>query len=319
MERNPTVSVVIPSHNMGDILPDAIESVLKQTYKDYEIIVIDDGSEDSTREIVEKYCGMGVRYYYQKNSGVAAARNSGIQRSKGYFVAFLDADDLWMPKKLELQMKAIQELNVGAMGCGYSFVDCTSGHHYSEIVRKNFPNRETLYKNLCISQIIPACSSGILIKKDYFRVVGYFNEALMIAEDWELWLRIAKTYDIKFVEQPLVLLRVNHGKPSYRVPSNEELFVGKVIREQVPKKYQSKAFAALYARLGRSCLASLDKKRGVGYLIRSIFLHPFPIYPRDQENVYKFPQIWRYYLLLKSFTPDVLIKAIRSWYLFRHK
>ena len=314
MEMHPTVSVVIPSFNMGNLLPDAIESVFNQTYKDYEIIVVDDGSQDDTKERVDKYRARGVKYIYQKNSGVASARNVGIFQSKGQYVAFLDADDLWLPDKLELQMKALKELNVGAVACGYKVIDYMSGRTLSEIVRKNYPTREDLYQSLCISQIIPACSSGVLLKKSYFQDVGCFSEALPIAEDWELWLRIAKKYDIKFVEQPLVLIRINLTKPSYRVASNEEIFVSKVIEGHVPDKYKSKAYAALYARLGSGCMAGQDKRGGARYLLRSILIQPFHIYPKDQKNVYKYPQIWRYYLLMMSIVPEALRNVMKKWY-----
>lgn len=318
MDVKPRVSVVIPSFNMGELLSDAIESVLHQTYKSYEIIIVDDGSTDNTREIAEKYLAKGVRYHQQKNQGVAAARNAGIRLSKGEFVAFLDADDLWLPDKLELQMDAINEFNVGIIACGYRLIDYVSGSSLSEVVRKNYSGREELYKTLCISQIIPACSSGMVIKTDYFRTVGYFDEALRIAEDWEIWLRLAERYEIKFVELPLVVLRVNIKKPSYRVISNEEIYVRKVIEKRVPLRYRAKSYAALYARLGRSSLASRDRRRGMGYLLRSILWHPFRIYPRDSKNEYKYPQIWRYYLLIKSLAPGTIIKALKSVYPLPH-
>ena len=124
-----------------------------------------------------------------------------------------------------------------------------------------FPDKEDLMKSLYISQIIPACSSGVVINMDCFREVGYFNETLKIAEDWELWLRIARSYEIKFVEQPLVLIRVNLEKPSVRVTANEELFVSKVIEDQVPKKYRAKAYAALYARWRATAYQDLIKEK----------------------------------------------------------
>jgi glycosyltransferase involved in cell wall biosynthesis len=262
---------------------------------------------------------MGVRYVYQKNSGVASARNVGIFQSKGQYVAFLDADDLWLPDKLELQLKALKELNVGAVACGYKVIDYISGRTLSEIVRRNYPSRENLYQSLCISQIIPACSSGVLINKSYLKDVGCFSEALPIAEDWELWLRVAKKYDIKFVEQPLVLIRINLTKPSFRVASNEEIFVSQVIEGHVPDKCKKKAYAALYARLGSGCMAGLDKKGGARYLLRSILIQPFRIYPKDQKNVYKYPQIWRYYLLMMSIVPEALRTVIKRWYRYFQK
>lgn len=319
MQRIPNVSVVIPSFNMGDLISDAIESVLHQTYDHFEIIVIDDGSDDNTREVVKRYSGIGVRYFYQANSGPASARNTGIRLSRGEFVAFLDADDLWLPDKLECQMKAFRKLNIGMIACGYKLVDYSSGRTWSEIVRHNFPSKEDLMKSLYISQIIPACSSGVVINMDCFREVGYFNETLKIAEDWELWLRIARSYEIKFVEQPLVLIRVNLEKPSVRVTANEELFVSKVIEDQVPKKYRAKAYAALYARLASNCLSRLDKRKAVNYLLRSIFLNPYRIYPRDKKNKYMFPHIWRYYLLIKSFVPEGILRTIKFEHLLSHK
>jgi glycosyltransferase involved in cell wall biosynthesis len=116
---NPSVSVVIPTFNRASCLPEALETVFAQTYKNHEIIVVDDGSTDTTSSVVAKYGGR-VRYIYQQNAGVAAARNAGVRMARGDWIAFLDSDDEWLPRKLEIQMRDLEE-NPRAVG---HMVDC---------------------------------------------------------------------------------------------------------------------------------------------------------------------------------------------------
>src|SRR5690349_3602213 len=105
----PKVSVIIPTYNRAQFIARAVDSVLEQTYKDFEIIVIDDGSSDNTQEILKAYEGK-IRYVYQQNKGISAARNRGIQEAKGEYIAFLDSDDVWKPEKLSVQV-AILDVN----------------------------------------------------------------------------------------------------------------------------------------------------------------------------------------------------------------
>jgi glycosyltransferase involved in cell wall biosynthesis len=312
MTKRPFVSVVIPSFNMAAYLPDAVNSVLNQTYRNYELIVVDDGSTDNTAEVVDSFSNK-VNYQYQENSGVSVARNQGIQLAKGDYIAFLDADDLWSPVKLERQIEALNRFpNLGLVGCGYTVRDLSCTHMLSEIIRRNYPSREQLYEALSISQIIPGCASGVLIKKQCFDHVGLFDPTLKIGEDWDMWLRIVSKYDAFFVEKILVTIRQSYSKTSIRTPSHEEMFVSKVIEKSVPRKYQKRAYAALFARLGSNDLTANRGVEGRKHLVESIRFYPFRIFPPDRKNTYSYPKIPRYYLLFKSFFPDPVNRLLKA-------
>ena len=297
---NPLISVIIPAYNMADYLPDTIQSVLDQSYKNTEIIVIDDGSTDNTQEVIKRF-KQDVSYYYQDNSGPSASRNRGLEIAKGKYVAFLDADDLWLPNKLEMQVSNIlSDPNIGIVGCGYSISDADGKTIRLNVVRKNYKNHEKLLMALSIYQIIPGSSSGVLIPKECFEKVGVFDVSLKIGEDWDMWLRIAKEYKVVFVEDVLVIIRKNIAKPKYRTATNEEKYVTMLIEKSVPLKYKKRAYAALYGYLGSMYLTMLQRKLARSYLARSIKKHPFFVFPMDITNEYDFPKVSRYYLLLKS-------------------
>lgn len=193
------ISVVIPTYNHARWLPESIESALNQTLKPYEIIVVDDGSKDDTREVVGRF---PVKYVYQQNAGLSAARNKGIEVASGDWVALLDADDVWLPTKLERQAQAITGEEVCYCATLRFFEDghtdepeCFFGEEAMRILRHhNF--------------IDP---SSVLAKRDAFLRVGGFNKSMPAGEDWEMWLKLAQTS--RFVGVPERMLR-------YRVLGN---------------------------------------------------------------------------------------------------
>lgn len=177
MRNFPRVSVIIPVYNCERYLSEAIESVLAQTYKMLEIIVVDDGSTDKTAEIVKKF-DSSVHYCYQENSGCGAARNRGIELAQGNFFAFLDADDVWQEDKLMLQMNAFKK---------DPELDIVFGHvkqfHSPEL------DERMKAKLHCPSELMPGIApSTVLIKRDVFLSVGLFETNLKIAEfaDWHV-------------------------------------------------------------------------------------------------------------------------------------
>ena len=212
MVNNPLVSIVIPAYNMEKFIFDAIVSCLNQTYQNREIIVIDDGSIDGTKSVVGEF-GKSVSYYYQNNTGVSAARNHGIRKAKGSYVSFLDADDIWLPAKLEKQISAIKiNPSIKAMSCGYAIMDETGKILMPGLIRFNYKCKEELYRALSICQIIPGSSSGIIAEKKCIEKAGSFYEKLFIGEDWDMWLRIANIVQIHFIEDVLVFLRAREKK-----------------------------------------------------------------------------------------------------------
>lgn len=300
MRGKPTVSVVIPSFNMARFVRDAVESALNQTYTDFELIVVDDGSNDDTEHILQPYRGR-ICYFKQANSGVSAARNRGIELARGQYVAFLDADDLWLPDKLELQMQAFdRQKDLALVACGYSVRRSDGKTVMRNVVRKNYPTRTELFKALSICQLIPGCASGVMIKKKCFSEVGVFDTTLMMGEDWDMWLRVISQYGAYFVERILVVIRMTYDEKVNQAPeTTEELSVRLVIDKTVKTEFKNKALAALYARLGSKALSKGNVNQAFKYLTHSITINPGLIYPLDFRNKYQYPKVWRFYLCAK--------------------
>jgi glycosyltransferase involved in cell wall biosynthesis len=180
------VSVIIPAYNRALIIGRAIESALSQTHPPAEIIVVDDGSEDQTQEIVRTF--PGVRYIRQANTGAAQARNNGVELAGCDYVAFLDSDDLWVHQKLEMQMELIEHLKVPILGSRKRYV-----HERSRLSLDVDPRGQGLHyinfqRQLKRTWLSP---STVICHKGYFQSFGGFDNRLRIAEDWDLWLRIA--------------------------------------------------------------------------------------------------------------------------------
>ena len=216
------VTAVIPAFNYARFLPRAIESVLSQTYREIECIVVDDGSTDNTSEVLARY-QTRVRAIAQNNRGLSAARNTGIHAAAGEFIAFLDADDLWLPAKIAEQLAAFQaQPNLGAIGCGAELVDAAGVHirflDYAQrhpVLHESW-NQVSQFRAVALRQFwVSASGSGALIPKRTFEDVGVFDETLRAAEDWDMWLRIAAKYPIFNVDDVLVRI-FQHGSSSFR-------------------------------------------------------------------------------------------------------
>jgi len=204
-DRVPTVSVIIPTYNRAYLLGRAIQSVLDQTYQDFEVIVVDDASSDNTEEVVKSFNDERIRYIrHVKNKGEAAARNTGIKIARGEYIASHDSDDEWLPEKLEKQMKVFEtvSLDVGVVYTGFwrvkgnkrtyiplSRVTKKDGYIYGELLKGNFVGTPTT-----------------LIKRVCFERAGMFDERLPHLVDWEMWLRISKIYRFKCITEPLVIV-----------------------------------------------------------------------------------------------------------------
>lgn len=204
----PEVSVIIPTYNRGAYVAQAIESVLAQKYKDYEIIVVDDGSTDDTGERVIKY-GDRVRYIHQENRGPSAARNTGILHAKGKYIAFCDSDDRFLPGKLEKQMEYIRS----HPKCRFLYTWYYNVNDRGKITKLRKPlrcrSREQLQYCL-LTRKFTIRTSTVLVHKSCFRKAGLFNEKYWYSQDWDMWLRLAAYYRGDCLEEPLAEYRL-HG------------------------------------------------------------------------------------------------------------
>lgn len=238
------ISVIIPTYNSGKYICDALDSVLHQTYSAYEIIVVDDGSTDNTRAIIESGY-QSVRYFHVPNNGVAAARNVGIAKALGDFVAFLDADDKWLPEKLEKQVALFE----GDAKVGMVFTE-NSSFNDSGIIKEKENKRERLMQGDIVKEIFMnsyVVTSSVMVRKSVFDVVGLFEEELIVAEDDNMWMRIAMNYEVKLLDEPMLMYRITEGSLSQRPHA---VFTGvKASINIIESKYPD-----LCKRLGKSAI-----------------------------------------------------------------
>jgi len=209
------VSVIIPTYNRAGYLGEAIQSVLDQTFSDFELLVVDDGSTDNTREVVASFKDVRVRYIQQENRGVAAARNAGIKASDGEYIAFLDSDDIWLPENLEIKVKLLDSRpEVGLVCSDAYFFDNSSGatlcrlwHDpkspawFDPVRAARQPLKELIRKG-CL--IMPPAS---LVRSQVVTAVNYFDESLPTSEDWDFIIRIVQRFQVEIIDMPLLKVR----------------------------------------------------------------------------------------------------------------
>ena len=211
---NPLVSIVIPVYNGANYVSEAIESALKQTYKNIEVIVVNDGSTDNTEKIVKKY-GDKIRYFYKENDGVASALNLGIKNMKGEYFSWLSHDDVYYSNKIERQIEELKNIDKdNILYSGFEFVNDKSEFLYAwEIASKNeYRKLNNSFYALLFSGL-DGCS--LLIPKKAFYEVDFFNEDLKCTQDYDLWFKIFKNgYKIKYIPEVLLQYRIHESQDS---------------------------------------------------------------------------------------------------------
>lgn len=202
------ISIVIPVYNAENSILKVLESVKKQTYKDFEIIVVNDGSTDSSEELINSFIQVNpsieFTYISQINKGVSAARNKGIYKSKGGLIAFLDSDDQWLPNKLERQIQVLKENpQIDLLGTNRNN-ECFNDFWFKEIgLLTKINTKELLYKMFFFT-------STVILKKEILEVVGLFDEKQSYCEDGNLFIRISEKFNCYFLNESLV--RYGAGK-----------------------------------------------------------------------------------------------------------
>jgi glycosyltransferase involved in cell wall biosynthesis len=205
------VSVVIPAYNAMTYLPDTLESVFKQTFTDFEVLIIDDGSTDNIGQWVKEIIDPRVKLIVQNNQGVSAARNTGINHAQGEYIAFLDADDLWEPTKLEKQVICLEKNpEIGLVDTWVALVDEHS-HPTGTVIKTNAEGN--VWKQI-IERPTVVCGSSPLVRRSCFTNVGLFNRDLSGSADWDMWIRVASRYLFAVIKQPLVYYRQHYNSMS---------------------------------------------------------------------------------------------------------
>jgi len=283
------VSIIIPTFNYGKYISQAIDSVLNQSYRDFEIIVIDDGSTDNTGQIIESNYSNVVRYFYQDNQGPGAARNKGLEQVQGQFIIFLDADDYFLPENLQTKVNYMLEhphvdwvfsdvLFVDGKG---KFLQRGSDYFHKIYHETKFPSHDIFSKLLEHGNFISTAS--LIIRKNCFDIIHDFAEDLLMHQDYFQWLTLAKHFQsYAYIETPLVAIRRHHTswgnytKQSLEQRLNlytklEELFIQDIDRF---KRAWNKRFADAYNRLGMIELDQGSKKIALEYFFKSLMKRP---------------------------------------------
>lgn len=238
--NDPIFSVIVPAYNKGEMLGNTISSVLAQKFADYEMIIVDDGSTDNTAEIVRAFKDPRIRYYYQPNSGLpAAARNNGIKYSRGRYIAFLDADDVWYSDKLRRCYDVFNKYSDADLVCHDELIRNVSGTvikkvSYGPYIPEMF--RRLLFKGNCLSP------SAVVVKQEALINDGpIFREypEFFAAEDYDLWLRLSKKHKFYFIAETLgeyLLHDKNISSGEERYYNNQIAVVGKNFEEYMEKR-----------------------------------------------------------------------------------
>lgn len=289
------VSVIIPVYNGEKYIAEALDSALNQTFTDYEVIVVNDGSVDSTEDIVANYVQKHpekIFYFYQKNRGLAAARNAAIHYSKGKYLALLDADDRWLPERLEETVKVMEN-------------DSTVGLVHSNIIRfsdngvLDIPKRKTKYLNGMIFNHIflrdahIACPT-VLIRRSSLDELGMFDENLSYlgCEDRDLWLRIARHSKVSYIDKVLAYYRINANSMSHNQDKMHKARLY-VVDKHVPEDTEYSEF-----HLRKKALARIYRDRGDVFLSIRQFQDARESY-KEAINYHPF-NIWSWVNYLKT-------------------
>ena len=300
---HPTVSVVIPTYNTANLLPDAVESVLTQTYRDFELIVVDDGSTDETPEVMGGYTD-DVRYIRKENGGSASARNRGIREATGQYVALLDADDLWLPEKLECQMEQFEaQRDLAWSYTDWIHVDAETGapmYHGSQVM--SYRGGDVL-RPLLVRLFIPPSTE--VIRRDVFEEVGTYDESELhrISEDWEFSLQVAERYPVGYVDQPLVKRRHHSGKKTTTMDlehafESRRSIIEKTVRRNPDRlaDIHDSALANLCTRIGSKWLNREERARARELLVTAI-----------QHD----PRFWRAWMYgVAAFLPRPILRVL---------
>ncbi len=282
MNKIPTVSVIITTYNRADLLPRAINSVLNQTYKDFELIIVDDGSTDNTKEIVEDFQQKDSRivYVYQENQGWPSALNKGLSVVRGEFIAFLDSDDEWLPLKLEEQINIFNKsnsTNLGMVGCDILIIKENTNF------KKEFKFsalKENLIENVLKGRL-PTTLSALLIRREIFNKIGLIDKNLRRMADQDLWIRILQYYNVDFVPSILLKYYIHGGNISisqfpYENQVSENLYLIKK-HENFFKKYPQ-SYSHRLKTIGTLYMVCGDSSKARIYFLKAIKVYPMDFF-----------------------------------------
>lgn len=270
------VNVVIPAYNKADLTIKAVESVLSQTYGNVEIIVVDDGSTDDTKNKLQLF-GDRIHYIYKQNGGACSARNVGIKQATGEYIALIDCDDIFYPEKIAKSVECLEKKSdCGFVYTGAYFID-RDDNVISEYGISNRPASGWIASRLILNNFI--CNSTVVIRKECFKEVGFFDEKIFIPADWDMWLRLSEKYKAAYIDDKLTGYRLTD---SYTA-SNMETAIKEIVyilnkvfirNNRISSGLKKKCLSNVYFSFGLDYAVMQDFKKARETLFRSVLNKP---------------------------------------------
>ncbi len=253
------VTVIIPTYNRAGCLREAVDSVLAQDFRDFELIVVDDGSTDDTPRLLQEY-GDAIRVFRQENRGVSAARNAGIAISRGALIAFLDSDDLWLQGKLARQVEFFKA-HADALICQTEEIWVRNGRRVNPGKRHRKRGGMIFEPSLDLCLVSP---SAVMVRKELFQCVGFFDEGLPACEDYDLWLRVSSRYAVHLIDIPLIVKRGGHPDQLSRTAGLDKFRISAIVKLLGSDRLSIEQRRAAVRTLKRKCTvyAGGCRKRG---------------------------------------------------------
>jgi glycosyltransferase involved in cell wall biosynthesis len=270
----PKVSVIVPAYNAMTYLPETLKSVLQQTFTDFEVLIIDDGSTDNIVQWTGELVDSRVKLIVQQNQGASVARNTGIAQAQGEYIAFLDADDLWEPTKLEKQVHCLEENpEIGLVHTNMLLIDW-QGKSSGRVMKSNAEG--DALKQLLKQNTI--ATSSVIVRNDCLKTVGEFDRNLRYSQDWDMWVRIAARYPLAVIKEPLVSYRQhpNNATKNWQMLEQgfgmiEKLFQS-VSQELMYLKNRSYGYASIF--LAWKAIQNSDRQQAIYFRTQAIVHYP---------------------------------------------
>ena len=283
----PRVSVIVPAYNAAVYLPYAIDSVLAQTYLDWEIVIVDDGSTDHTRAVVDSYRPQlhdKLQYIHQPNRGVSAARNNGIRAARGEFIALLDADDVWLPHHLERGVQAMDaDPAAGLVHARVARID-TRGSVTGQLKVEPKYLSGKIARHIFTRRAHIICST-VMFRKSCLPADGWFDETMRATEDRDLWFRMASRYQVTYIDEVLAYYRISPSSTTSNLDGllkAQLYFVAKHSKSGMATRLeQLQALGNIYRELGDSLFRGGAVTKAIGSYLRAVAYNPLSV-----PNVY---------------------------------
>jgi len=282
MTKGPLVSVITPTYNRSEFIEETVKSVLGQTMEDFEFLIIDDGSYDDTKSVLDSYLADDrIRYFYQENQGQSVARNIGLKNSRGRFICFIDSDNVWLPDKLAVQISMMQDnpsvdviygdcilIDKQSREVGVKNIRRYSGHIAPQMLKDN-----------CVSM------NTAMARRQCFDELGGMNGKRRVADDYDLWLRFSAKYKFLYVPEYFAKYRVMDDQISSdkrrRFEANERIIHDflQEFPEAVTARQAKDGLATFYARKARYYATISERRTALESVFRSLMCQPFGLAP----------------------------------------